>query len=152
MKVRALCALLTVLLLVAPLGASLCGDCVAGHCMATDLPETPVTAEPRVASHCHDAADAVIEDVVLHAVEEAPAPCHDAAPTLVQEDCCAIAAAPEPESAIAPPASVGFALTLSTGVDAEVPGIAPNHSAPRRSPPIPLHSEPLYTLHSAFLI
>ena len=152
MMIRTYRTALALLLLVAPLGASLCGDCASGHCETIESLDAAVvpegTDEPRVNSHCHEAEAEVVSEATS---QDEPAPCHDEAATTALSACCALAAAPTPDQPITPTPSSSV-VTLEAAIDAARLAVVPHRSDLRRRPPVRPLSEPLYTLHGAFLI
>ena len=61
-------------------------------------------------------------------------------------------AAPEPERTSAPVVSVSFVIALSVAPYAELPATDQSHAGDRQRLPSSQPPQPLYTLHSAFLI
>lgn len=142
MNFRTLCGAFTLLLFVAPLSASFCGDCAPGHCMLTGESRMSEQSELRAESHCQEAESS----------DNAAAPCHSAAPAMASPDCCSIEATPEPETVAAPAGSVFFEIALEATPYGELPAAAPTFAEDQRQRPLRQVPQPLYTLHSAFLI
>lgn len=161
MKSRTLCATLTLLLFVAPLGASICESCLPSHCEMTrpaervQPPEPPATAshgEPGAGSSCHGSAPATAE----------PAPGEESATTeafrgtatgsLASLDCCAVGTAAETENTAATFAPATFEIALEEALGSDLPSADHDPSESRRPKPPRRAPSPLYTLHSAFLI
>ena len=143
MRFRMLCGALALLLFVAPLGASFCGDCAAGDCMLiTGASEASETSESQFEGHCQETESPSEESV----------PCHGAESALASWDCCSITAAPEPELVAAPAFSVKLEIALPLTSHAEPPATDRTRTADWQQP-VPLQAHPpLYTLHNAFLI
>ena len=147
-KLRALYVLISLTLIVAPLFASLCGDCVSGHCMEIIASRVSPPNTPQVESHCQKSTT----------TEEAPsdeAPCHsEEAASMASNDCCSMAEGSE----LGEDSGLAGSIVFEFGLEAAAPFTALSGDrdrgfvesryrlASRQAPP------PLYTLHSAFLI
>jgi len=128
-----------VLLLAAPLSAAVCGNCVPEHCGLAEMTGTP-GAEAE--SHCQEADETTRK----------PAGCPSAVPLASTLDCCTMAAAPDTEPSAVPAISASDVFVLEP-VGLMVAPTVHSHridgKRPRAPQPVP---QPLYTLHSAFLI
>lgn len=143
MNFRKLYGALTLLLFVVPIGAAVCGNCIAGDCRLTSSASgTSEPSEAQAQGHCQKAEEP----------SEETAPCHSPSPAMASSDCCSMTAAPEPERATAPVVSVSFVIALSVALYAELPATDQSHADDRQRLPSSQPPQPLYTLHSAFLI
>ncbi len=165
MKSRVLCFGLIALFLTAPLTASLCGACATEECARggmtrgteMDEPSSHESAsdhQPATESPCHraEANTAAEEAAVPEATAEDSEACHPESSLSAIMDCCLIADAPTPETSAVPAMvlAVDIALQSDSAFSAPLARSA-RIDDPRRRPP-QLAPQPLYTLHSAFLI
>ncbi|MEM6455946.1 MAG: hypothetical protein AAF772_12700 [Acidobacteriota bacterium] len=163
---RTLCALLGLLLIVAPLGASLCGSCAIDRCAPTGARSAQVTSSaPRPADDalppCHamtapsaETPSAETQPAATHPA--APdAPCHDAVPSdSTRLDCCPIAVATAHTSTTSLSASAALDAWLDAALAAPArrePARAQPRGTRHLAPPPAVHP-PLYTLHAILLI
>ncbi len=148
MRFRTLYGALTLLFFVAPLSASFCADCISGHCMMIGTSEVSEPSPAPAGPSCHGAEEAPPEEPA-----EDAAPCHNAAPAMASTDCCSLTTtASEPEIVTAPASSMVSEIALEAAVDAELPDAEHQRPGPQRQSPPPQAPQPLYTLHSSFLI
>lgn len=158
MRLRQPLAIITLLLFVAPLGASICGDCGPGHCLMTDAPEMSDSGEaraevPEAESPCHAAMGPQAAPPKPEPAERDTAPCHSATPAVGSSDCCSMAAVPGPELASSAAGSVVFELSLEPASDtAELPDSDQGRLEKWRQQPPRQVPQPIYALNSAFLI
>lgn len=126
-------------------------------------PRTESHGEPGVESPCHKTEpgktqsgktqSAKTQSAKTEAPREEPPPCHDGAAELASSDCCSVTTTPEPENPAAPAGSVLYEIALEAAPGAELLATEhdPAESRQRQQPPRQT-PQPLYTLHSAFLI
>lgn len=147
MNVRKLCGALTLLLFVAPLGATLCGSCAAEHCMSTEsagMSHSNGHQGPRSPgeNHCNEA----------EAPRQKVAPCHESEAASTASDACSMTASREPENAAPAAGFIVFEIALEASLDIELPVTEHDRSSVQRQR-IPFQApRSLYTLNSAFLI
>ncbi len=148
---RPLCGVLILLFLLAPLSAAYCEKCTAGGCdleMMANRATVHVAAEsaaeePAAGGHCPQAQQNA----------EDPALCLSPASMTMVADCCAMTAGSDSgESALL---VIAAALDLAVGPSGtieDVPAVQPQRWEGLWRQPQHLPPQPLYTLHSAFLI
>lgn len=139
MRFRTLCGVFSLLLFVAPLSASFCGNGAPGHCMLTSgAPGMTEPGESGAEGHCQEA----------ERQSEESAPCQSTSSGTASSACCSMAAAPEPENAVVSEVSIAFedALFLTPRSEPALTDQTPTDD--RRQP---LQQAPLYALHCAIL-
>ncbi len=151
MAIRTLCGALILLFLTAPLTASLCGSCAQDRC---ELAQMAGMSGPGKAA----AEDSMTEDHCSATMKTTgqSAPCPSVTSLAGPGDCCSISTAPDPEATGVPAISASYGFVLKVVLEPVGSVVVPvvqahwmdrdPHKALQPAP------QPLYTLHSAFLI
>lgn len=150
MSNRALCGVLTLLFLIAPISAAYCGECTIAGCdsetMAHDATAESSAKDAIASGHCPQEPPA----------SEDPLTCRSALSWGAVENCCSLSAATDPgEIALLTLASpVEFAVRLVSSIDEPTLQFGEGDGRWHHPSAIPLPPslQPLFALHSSFLI